>query len=66
MFAIAHIRGGGEMGRSWYEDEGKYLAKKNTFSDFVCAAEHLIENNVVTSDQLSIEGRSAGGLLMGE
>ena len=42
VYAIAHIRGGGEMGRAWYEKEGKYLTKKNTFNDFVDVAEHLV------------------------
>lgn len=65
VFAIAHVRGGGEMGRWWYEDEGKYLSKKNTFTDFVACAEHLIEKDITNPNVLSIEGRSAGGLLMG-
>jgi len=65
LYAIAHIRGGGEMGRTWYEDEGKYLKKKNTFTDFVSCAEHLIESGVTTASQLGTTGRSAGGLLMG-
>ena len=64
-FVIAHIRGGGEMGRYWYEEQGKYLNKRNTFSDFINCAEHLIETNVTTPEKLAIEGRSAGGLLMG-
>lgn len=64
IFAIAHIRGGGEMGRQWYEN-GKFLFKKNTFSDFIAAAEHLIEKKYTSSDQLAIMGGSAGGLLMG-
>ncbi|GAQ79408.1 Prolyl oligopeptidase family protein [Klebsormidium nitens] len=63
-FAIAHIRGGGDLGRKWYEN-GKYLHKKNTFVDFVSAAEHLIKDKWTTPNQLSIEGRSAGGLLIG-
>ena len=62
--AIAHVRGGGEMGRPWYED-GKFLHKKNTFTDFIDCAEHLIADGVTTSDQLVAMGRSAGGLLMG-
>lgn len=53
-FAIAHIRGGGDLGRKWYEN-GKYLHKKNTFTDFVAAAEHLIKEKWTTSSQLSIE-----------
>ncbi len=64
VFAIAHVRGGGEMGRPWYE-AGKLLAKKNTFSDFIACAEHLIHENYVGAGRLAIEGGSAGGLLMG-
>ncbi len=64
VVAIAHIRGGGEMGRPWYE-HGKLLEKKNTFSDFVAAADALIEDGWVAPDRLAAEGRSAGGLLMG-
>ncbi|BCY05083.1 oligopeptidase B [Actinoplanes sp. L3-i22] len=64
VFAIAHIRGGGEMGRRWYED-GKMLAKKNTFTDFVAAAEALIRNRWTSADRLVARGGSAGGLLMG-
>ncbi|MCL6423172.1 S9 family peptidase [Brachybacterium sp. JHP9] len=64
VVAIAHVRGGGEMGRPWYE-QGKLLAKKNTFSDFVAAGEFLVEQGWVAGDRLSAEGRSAGGLLMG-
>lgn len=62
--AIAHIRGGGEMGRKWYED-GKFLKKKNTFTDFIACAEHLIEQQWTSPDHLVIAGGSAGGLLMG-
>ncbi|MDV7134824.1 S9 family peptidase [Williamsia muralis] len=64
VFVIAHIRGGGEMGRHWYET-GKTLTKKNTFTDFVAAAQHLIETGVTTPEQLVGEGGSAGGLLIG-
>jgi oligopeptidase B len=64
VFAIAHIRGGGEMGRRWYED-GKLLAKKNTFTDFVACADHLISTGWTTSERLVARGGSAGGLLMG-
>lgn len=64
VFAIAHIRGGGDMGRPWYED-GKLLKKKNTFTDFIAAAEHLVARGYTTSDRLAIQGGSAGGLLMG-
>ena len=63
-FAIAHIRGGGEMGRRWKED-GKFLKKKNTFTDFIDCAEHLIAEGRTASDRLVIQGGSAGGLLMG-
>lgn len=61
---MAHIRGGGEMGRRWY-DEGKLLAKKNTFTDFVASAEHLVKAGWTSSDKLIARGGSAGGLLMG-
>ena len=64
VFVIAHIRGGGEMGRHWYET-GKTLTKKNTFTDFVAAAQHLIDTGVTTPEQLVGEGGSAGGLLIG-
>lgn len=64
IFGIAHVRGGGEMGRRWYED-GKYLKKRNTFTDFVACAEHLIQNSFTSSSKLCIQGRSAGGLTMG-
>jgi oligopeptidase B len=64
IFAIAHIRGGGEMGRSWYES-GKLAQKPTTFSDFVTVARKLIGDGWTTSEQLSIRGGSAGGLLMG-
>ena len=64
VFAIGHVRGGGELGRRWYED-GKLLTKKNTFTDFVACAEHLIAEGYTTSDRLAIRGGSAGGLLVG-
>jgi oligopeptidase B len=64
IFAIAHIRGGGEMGRSWYET-GKLAQKPTTFSDFVTVARALLERGWTTSGQLAIRGGSAGGLLMG-
>jgi len=64
VYAIAHIRGGGEMGRSWYTD-GKLLRKKNTFTDFVACAEHLVKAGWTASDKLIARGGSAGGLLMG-
>lgn len=64
IYAIAHIRGGQEMGRRWYED-GKMLKKKNTFNDFVDVSEYLIKNKYTSSDKLFAMGGSAGGLLMG-
>ena len=64
IFAIAHIRGGQEMGRYWYED-GKLLKKKNTFYDFIDCGKYLIENNFTSSEHLYAQGGSAGGLLMG-
>ncbi|GAY47518.1 hypothetical protein CUMW_105030 [Citrus unshiu] len=64
IFAIAQIRGGGELGRQWYEN-GKFLKKKNTFTDFIACAEYLIKNCYCTKEKLCIEGRSAGGLLIG-
>ena len=64
VYAIAHIRGGGELGRRWYED-GKFLAKKNTFTDFIAAADHLVDQRLTTPERLTIRGGSAGGLLMG-
>mgnify|MGYP005694872695 FL=1 len=63
-FAIAHIRGGQEMGRDWYED-GKLLKKKNTFYDFIDCGKHLIDNKFTSSEHLYASGGSAGGLLMG-
>jgi oligopeptidase B len=64
VYAIAHIRGGQELGRAWYED-GKLLNKKNTFTDFIDVAEHLIDEGYTSSDRLFARGGSAGGLLMG-
>lgn len=64
VFAVAHVRGGGEMGRQWYED-GKMRAKRNTFTDFVAAARHLVDAGYTTPDRIVAEGGSAGGLLMG-
>lgn len=63
-FAIAHIRGGQEMGRAWYED-GKLLKKKNTFNDFIDCGDYLIANNYCAKNELYAMGGSAGGLLMG-
>jgi oligopeptidase B len=64
VYAIAHIRGGQEMGRHWYED-GKLLKKKNTFTDFINCAEHLVANQYTSNEKLFAMGGSAGGLLMG-
>lgn len=64
VFALAHIRGGGEGGRAWYED-GKFLKKANTFMDFIVCAEHLVAEGYGAKDKLTVSGRSAGGLLMG-
>jgi len=64
VVAIAHIRGGMEMGYKWYED-GKMMKKMNTFNDFIDCAEYLVKEKYTSSDRLFAEGRSAGGLLMG-
>lgn len=64
VFAIAHIRGGEDLGRAWYED-GKLLKKKNTFTDFIACAEHLVEQKYTSPAHLYAMGGSAGGLLMG-
>ncbi|MFC4124483.1 S9 family peptidase [Nocardia rhizosphaerae] len=64
VFAVAHVRGGGEMGRLWYE-HGKTLQKKNTFTDFVSCAQHLVDTGVTAADRLIADGGSAGGLLVG-
>ena len=63
-FAIAHVRGGGELGRPWYE-EGRLEHKVNSFTDFIAAAEHLIASGWAAADRLAIRGGSAGGLLVG-
>ena len=63
VYAIAHVRGGSEMGRRWYED-GRLMHKKNTFTDFIACAEHLIKQGYTSSSRLAIMGRSAGGLLV--
>jgi oligopeptidase B len=64
VFVIGHIRGGSDMGREWYED-GKMLKKKNTFTDFIACAEHLIKEGYTSSEKIAIQGGSAGGLLVG-
>lgn len=64
IYAQAHIRGGGELGKQWHDD-GKMMKKLNTFTDFIACAEHLINEKYTASDHLAITGGSAGGLLMG-
>ncbi len=64
VFAIAHVRGGGELGRPWYDD-GKELNKTNTFTDFIACAEHLVAEGLTAPSKLVARGGSAGGLLMG-
>jgi oligopeptidase B len=64
IYAIAHVRGGGEMGKYWYE-QGKLLNKKNTFNDYLACAEYLIEQRYTSKEDLVISGGSAGGLLIG-
>ncbi|MFC0625582.1 S9 family peptidase [Kribbella deserti] len=64
VFAIAHVRGGGELGRHWYDD-GKMLAKRNTFTDFIACAEHLVSSGWSQPSRIVAQGGSAGGLLMG-
>jgi oligopeptidase B len=64
VFVVAHVRGGGELGRLWYE-QGKLLHKKNTFTDFVASASHLVDTGVTRPENLVAMGGSAGGLLMG-
>jgi oligopeptidase B len=64
VYAIAHVRGGGELGRTWY-DQGKLLHKKNTFTDFIACAEHLERSGWTSASRLVARGGSAGGLLMG-
>jgi oligopeptidase B len=64
VVTVAHIRGGGEMGKAWHDD-GRMMHKKNTFTDFIASAEYLVKQGYGSKDRLVIEGRSAGGLLMG-
>ncbi len=64
VFAIAHVRGGQEMGRAWYDD-GKMMRKMNTFTDFIDVADHLVREQLTSPDRLAANGGSAGGLLMG-
>lgn len=64
IYAVAHIRGGGEMGRKWYLD-GKYFNKKNTFTDFIACGEHLVAEKYTSADRMGCGGGSAGGLLIG-
>ncbi|MGN6109730.1 MAG: S9 family peptidase [Kofleriaceae bacterium] len=64
VYALAHVRGGQELGRAWYED-GKLLHKVNTFTDFIAVTEHLVSNKLAARDQVFAMGGSAGGLLMG-
>jgi oligopeptidase B len=63
-YAIAHVRGGGELGKPWH-DQGRTAHKMNTFTDFIAVAEHLVKNGYTSSQRLAIQGGSAGGLLMG-
>lgn len=64
VYAIAHVRGGSEMGREWYE-RGKFLHKKNTFTDFIACAEKLVQEGITSPPRLAVNGGSAGGLLIG-
>ncbi|MCU1307211.1 MAG: Protease [Acidobacteriaceae bacterium] len=64
VVALAHIRGGGDMGKPWHDD-GRMMHKINTFTDFIAAAEYLVAEKYASKDRIAIEGRSAGGLLMG-
>ncbi len=64
VYAIAHIRGGGDLGKEWH-DQGKMMSKITTFTDFIACAEHLVSEKITSKDRLAITGGSAGGLLMG-
>jgi oligopeptidase B len=64
VFAIAHVRGGGDLGKPWHE-AGRLFTKRNTFTDFIACAQYLIGEKYTSADRLAIEGRSAGGLLVG-
>ena len=64
IFATAHVRGGGEMGKVWHDD-GRLLKKRNTFLDFICCSEFLIKKKITSKNKLVISGGSAGGLLIG-
>jgi oligopeptidase B len=64
VIAVAHIRGGGDLGKKWH-DQGRMLSKKNTFTDFIACAEYLVAQKYTSKERLAIEGGSAGGLLMG-
>jgi oligopeptidase B len=64
VYALAHVRGGGDLGRTWYDD-GKMLKKKNTFTDFVACADHLVKSGYSSRFRLAVQGGSAGGLLIG-
>jgi oligopeptidase B len=64
IYAVANVRGGGALGRPWYED-GKLQRKRNTFDDFIAAAEHLVRERYTSTGRLAISGGSAGGLLVG-
>lgn len=63
VYAIAQVRGASDLGEQWYED-GKLLKKKNTFTDFIACAEHLLKEKYTSAKKLAIQGGSAGGLLM--
>jgi len=65
VYAVAHVRGGSEMGRGWYEDGGRLLTKRNTFTDFIAVAEHLVATGWTARGAIAAQGASAGGLLMG-